>query len=182
RRDSSCPHRIPHTDVISNETRDYFNALRANLLRAIDEIRRMLPNSDYGACFGGWLVEFPEGVDFIRFFEPVINASNAIFFQSMMDFKASERGGYGNPQRILRNCEFYSSYRKPIHLAHYMPNNHRADVVAEDAREMARVEYLRRLYSLGLRSFSFMYYGVVKDNRFGSLDELSRLRNLMRSF
>ncbi|MEN3033429.1 MAG: hypothetical protein ABDH18_00365 [Aquificaceae bacterium] len=182
RQDSSCPHRIPHTDVISDQTRNYFSALRANLLRAIDEIRRILPNSDFGTCFGGWLVEFPEGIEFIRFFEPVINASNAVFFQSMMDFKASERGGYGNPQRILRNCEFYSSYRKPIHLAHYMPNNHRADVVADDARQMTNAEYLRRLHSLGLRSFSFMYYGTVKDNRFNSLDELSRLRNLMRSF
>lgn len=177
---TSCEHRIPYTDSINDLSEDYYTRLRKNLLRAIDIIKNSGLNADYGICFGGWLVEFPEGVNFIRFFESVINSSNAVFFQSMFDYKMSENNSYGNPQRILKNCQFFSVYNKPIHLAHYMPNNKRADVIADDMSYMNNQEYLRALYRLGLRSFSFMEYGIVKDNYFGSLNKLSSFRKTLR--
>ncbi len=176
----TCKHEIPYTDSINYLTKDYYTRLRSNLLNAIDIIKESAMDAVYGICFGGWLVEFQEGVNFIRFFEPVIQKSNAIFFQSMFDYKMSEKGGYGNPQRILKNCEFFSQYGKPLHLAHYMPNNKRADVVADDMSYMSNSGYIRRLYQLGLRSFSFMSYGLVKNDEYESLEKLSTFRKSLR--
>ncbi len=176
----TCDHKIPYTDNINDLSRDYYTRLRENLLRAIELIRNSGLNAEYGICFGGWLVEFQEGVDFIRFFEPVIRSGNAVFFQSMFDYKMSENAGYGNPQRILKNCQFFNAYGKPLHLAHYMPNNKRADVIADDMAYMKNLEYLKELYRLGLRSFSFMDYGVVKDNKFSSLDRLYAFRQSLK--
>ncbi|MCS6998554.1 MAG: hypothetical protein NZL86_04065 [Aquificaceae bacterium] len=175
-----CKHGPPYSDHINPLTVDYFTKLRTNLLQAVHLLERSGLDVHYGPCFGGWLVEFEEGLRFIEFFEPVIKASRALFFQSMMEKKASERGGYGNPQRILRNCEFFSKHGKPLHLAHYMPVNHRADVVAEDMRAMSEENYLRELYQLGLRSFSFMYYGLLKDNPYGALEAMTSFRKRLR--
>ncbi|QID33856.1 hypothetical protein [Pampinifervens florentissimum] len=180
RYNQTCKHEIPYTDSINDLTKDYYTRLRSNLLNAIDIIKNSGVDAVYGICFGGWLVEFQEGINFIRFFEPVIQNSNAIFFQSMFDYKMSENGGYGNPQRILKNCEFFSQYGKPLHLAHYMPNNKRADVVADDMTYMNNSDYIGRLYRLGLRSFSFMSYGLVKNNEYGSLDKLSAFRKSLK--
>ncbi|MDW8066398.1 MAG: hypothetical protein RMI50_01830, partial [Aquificaceae bacterium] len=176
----SCLHAIPYTDSINQHTIWYFSRLRENLLKAVDIIKAKGLNVEFGPCFGGWLVEFSEGINFIRFFDEVIARSNAVFFQSMFDKKPSENNGYGNPQRIMKNCEFFSSYRKPIHLAHYMPASQRSDVVFEDMSIMSNQSYLRRLYSLGLRSFSFMYYGLVKDNQNRSLEALQNFRNMIK--
>ncbi len=180
RYNQTCKHEIPYTDSINDLTKDYYTRLRSNLLNAIDIIKNSGVDAVYGICFGGWLVEFQEGINFIRFFEPVIQNSNAIFFQSMFDYKMSENAGYGNPQRILKNCEFFSQYGKPLHLAHYMPNNKRADVVADDMTYMNNSDYIGRLYRLGLRSFSFMSYGLVKNNEYGSLDKLSAFRKSLK--
>ncbi len=180
RYNQTCKHEIPYTDSINDLTKDYYTRLRSNLLNAIDIIKNSGVDVVYGICFGGWLVEFQEGINFIRFFEPVVQNSNAIFFQSMFDYKMSENAGYGNPQRILKNCEFFSQYGKPLHLAHYMPNNKRADVVADDMTYMNNSDYIGRLYRLGLRSFSFMRYGLVKNNEYGSLDKLSAFRKSLR--
>lgn len=180
RYNQTCKHEIPYTDSINDLTKDYYTRLRSNLLNAIDIIKNSGVDAVYGICFGGWLVEFQEGINFIRFFEPVIQNSNAIFFQSMFDYKMSENAGYGNPQRILKNCEFFSQYGKPLHLAHYMPNNKRADVVADDMTYMNNSDYIGRLYRLGLRSFSFMSYGLVKNNEYGSLDKLFAFRKSLR--
>ncbi len=175
-----CVHSLPYTDSVNNLTRDYYTRLRDNLLNAIEIIKNSGVDAVYGICFGGWLVEFQEGIDFIKFFEPVIQKSNAIFFQSMFEYKMSEKGGYGNPQRILKNCEFFSKYGKPLHLAHYMPVNKRADVVSDDMTYMSNAEYIRRLYQLGLRSFSFMHYGLVKNNEYRSLEKLSTFKENLK--
>ncbi|MEJ5338779.1 MAG: hypothetical protein WHS43_03905 [Aquificaceae bacterium] len=125
-------------------------------------------------------MEFKEGMNFIRFFEPVINVGNAVSFQRKFDLKMSENSGYSNPQRILKNCQFFSKYGKPIHSAHYMPNNERADVIVDNMDSINRLEYIKNLYGYGLRSFFLMNYDVVKGNKCGSLERLFIFRNSLK--
>jgi len=180
RYDRTCQDPYAYSDRINSTTQEYFGPLRDNLQRAVGLIRAQMPSADVGICFGGWLVEFDEGINFIKYFEPVITSSSAIFFQSMMGIKASENSGYGNPERILKNCQFFSAYGKPIHLAHYMPSSKRADVVAEDMDRMSKPDYLRQLVQY-LSSFSFMDYGLLKDNAYGCLDATVRFRQSLRA-
>jgi hypothetical protein len=177
RYDNTCQN-SDYVDKINVTTKEYFSKLKVNLLRAMDLIKNSGVNSAYGMSFGGWLVEFQDGIDFIKFFEPIINKGNAVFFQSMMENKSIENNGYGNPQRILKNCQFYSGYQKDIHLAHYMPNNLRADVVTDDMEQMSSYNYLKTLYNFGFKSFSFMDYGLLKDNNYECLDSTLKFRKL----
>ena len=180
RYDNTC-HNPNYVDRINTTTEEYFSKLRDNLSKAMDLIKDSGINAVYGMSFGGWLVEFQDGIDFIKFFEPIINQGNALFFQSMMGKKSCENNGYGNPQRILKNCQFYSKYRKDIHLAHYMPNNLRADVVADDMRQMSNLNYLKTLCKLGFKSFSFMDYGILKGNAYDCLNATLNFRKLLNS-
>lgn len=180
RYDRTCSDPLAYSDRINSTTEEYFGRLRENLLSAIRLIKNRIPSADVGISFGGWLVEFQEGINFIKYFDNVIAESNAIFFQSMMGVKASENGGYGNPERILRNCEFFSQYRKPLHLAHYMPVNKRADVIAEDMQRMSGQEYLKEIAKY-LSSFSFMEYGVLKANEFDCLTKTVIFRQSIRA-
>ncbi len=61
-----------------------------------------------------------------------------------------------------------------------MPVNKRADVVSDDMTYMSNAEYIRRLYQLGLRSFSFMHYGLVKNNEYRSLEKLSTFKENLK--
>ncbi|RMH00040.1 MAG: hypothetical protein D6699_07975 [Aquificota bacterium] len=180
RYDRTCSNPLAYSDRINSITAEYYNRLRDRLLEAQRLLKTHFPDAHIGMCFGGWLVEFEEGINFINYFEPVIREGTAVFFQSMMDHKASENNGYGNPERILKNAKFFYSYGKPVHLAHYMPNNKRADVVADDASRMWEPQYLGEL-SKYLSSFSFMDYGVIKDNLYGSLDAMIRLRQSLKN-
>jgi hypothetical protein len=180
RYDRTCSNPLAYSDRINSTTVEYFSKLRDRLTEAIRLLKSYFPSADIGICFGGWLVEFEEGINFIRYFEAVIEESTAIFFQSMMDLKASENKGYGNPERIMKNAKFFSSYQKPVHLAHYMPNNRSADVVADDALRMLDPAYLRELARY-LQSFSFMDYEVIKDNLYDSLNAMAKLRTSLKS-
>ncbi|MEZ0362067.1 MAG: hypothetical protein ABWK04_09300 [Hydrogenobacter sp.] len=180
RYDTACSNPQAYSDRINSITEEYFSKLRDSLLKALRIIRNTFPLSDFGVCFGGWLVEFEEGINFVKYFEPVIYESNAVFFQSMMGKKASENNGYGNPERILKNCQFYSLYGKPIHLAHYMPQNKRTDVISDDAQRMSDHDYLKTIANY-LSSFSFMDYGVLKANEFDCLTKMVSFRQLLKA-
>ncbi|QWK19761.1 MAG: hypothetical protein KNN13_09885 [Hydrogenobacter thermophilus] len=180
RYDRTCSNPLAYSDRINSITEEYYSKLREKLIEAIRLVKSYFPSAHVGMCFGGWLVEFEEGINFIRYFEPAIREGSAIFFQSMMEQKASETGGYGNPERILKNAKFFSSYSKPLHLAHYMPNNKRADVVSDDAERMSNPEYLRELARY-LSSFCFMDYSVLKNNEFNCLTNVAKLRERLKS-
>ena len=178
RYDRTCADPLRYSDRINETTIEYFGPLRDRLQEAVALVRAEVPGAWVGPCFGGWLVTFAEGRDFLRFFEPVIAASNMVFFQSMIGHRPDE--GYGNPQQILDNLRFFAPYGKPLGVAHYMPVNQREDVVAADMREMASVGWIRTAEALGLRLFAFLYYGCVKANRYGGLDGLRRFRGMLQ--
>jgi len=174
RYDRTCANPLAYSDRVDDVTKEYFQPLRENLLRAIRLIRQALPTAEVGLCFGGWLVKYPALWEFIYYFERAIEEGNAIFFQSMRNQKADEEG-YGNPAQILDNCRFFSRWKKPLHLAHYMPSKKRADVVADDLLRMSEAAYLRELGRY-LSSFSFMDYSLPKNNAYDSLQRLKAFR------
>lgn len=179
---TDCSQQQQYSDVINPTTEPYFQGLQNNLLTAFNIIKNSGLDALYSTCFGGWLVTFARGQRFIEFFNSLINSSNAIFFQSMIGLKSSENNGFGNPQQILANCQFFSKYNLPIHLAYYMPVNQRADVVTDDMNQMANLSYIENIYNLGLRSFSFMYYGMLEGNPYGDLTATQNFRNMIKSF
>lgn len=180
RYDKTCNNPLIYSDVINTTTEEYFSRLRDNLLSAINIIQSYHPSAYVGTCFGGWLVEFKRGQSFINYFKPVIEKSNAIFFQSMMGKKSEENNGYGNPQRILANLKYFSKFGKPVGLAYYMPHNKRTDVIADDMIQMSQQDYIKTLKKYKLLTFGFMEYGVLKDNLFDCLYKTSHFRELLR--
>jgi hypothetical protein len=175
-----CSRRYEYSDRINDTTIEYYSKLRDNLLKAVRLIKSKMPSAQVGISFGGWLIEFKEGLDFIKYFEPVINESNAVFFQSMKNNKSSESNGYGNPESILKNAQFYSKYGKPVHLAHYMPDSMRQDVVADDMERMSNPEYVKTL-SKYLSSFSFMRYSLLANNGYDCLTKTAKFRQLLKN-
>jgi hypothetical protein len=180
RYDPSCSHPQAYSDRYNALTREYYDRLIPRLLEAFAVLRRRCPRARVGLGFGGWLATFdvntPEekaGRSFIRIFDPVIRASDWIFFQSMIGQRAHENGGLGNPDQIRMNVELFRGYRKPIGLAHYnpgLPYAERLDVMREDLQRMMDPAWLKAMQSRGLRLFAFMRYGPMKDNREGILD------------
>ncbi len=164
-----------YSDIINSTTEEYFSQLRTNLQKAASLIEAQIPSAYVGMSFGGWLVNFQNGIDFIHYFDSVINESTAVFFQSMIGEKASENNGYGNPQQIMKNCQFYQSYGKPIILSHYMPSSLRADVVADDMQTISAPSYLENLDNY-LYAFCFMDYGILKDNQYNCLTYTQNFR------
>ena len=179
RYDKTCSNQSLYSDTIDSVTEEYFSKLRDKLIQAIKLLKGYFPDADIGTCFGGWLVEFEKGVEFIKYFDPVIQESTANFFQSMLGVTASENNGYGNPERILKNAEFYINYKKPVHLAYYMPINQRADVIANDMIRMSSDSYLETIAQY-LSSFSFMYYGVLKENEYDCLSLTEDFRKKLK--
>jgi len=158
-----------YEDVIDQTTEEYFSKLKANLLNAFNIINSSLPDAYYGMSFGGWLATFEQGQSFIQYFNDVINQSNFIFFQSMLDYTMQENNGFGNPQQILTNLNFFQQYNKNLGVSHYMPHNQRADVVTSDMNYMASTNYIQTIKSLNLKVFCFMYYGLLENNPYGDL-------------
>jgi len=158
-----------YEDVINQTTEEYFSKLKANLLNAFNIINSSLPKAYYGISFGGWLATFSQGQSFIQYFNDVINQSNFIFFQSMLDYTMQENNGFGNPQQILTNLNFFQQYNKNLGVSHYMPHNQRADVVTSDMNYMASTNYIQTIKSLNLKVFCFMYYGLLENNPYGDL-------------
>jgi hypothetical protein len=158
-----------YENVINQTTEEYFSNLKANLLNALNIIKSSLPNAYYGISFGGWLATFPQGQSFIQYFNDVINQSNFIFFQSMIDYTMQENNGFGNPQQILTNLNFFQQYNKNLGVSHYMPNNERADVVTSDMNYMASTNYIQTIKSLNLKLFCFMRYDLLVGNPSGDL-------------
>jgi len=158
-----------YENVINQTTEEYFSKLKANLLSAVNIIKSSLPNAYYGMSFGGWLATFSQGQSFIQYFNDVIKQSNFIFFQSMLDYTMQENNGFGNPQQILTNLNFFQQYNKNLGVSHYMPQNQRADVVTSDMNYMASTKYIQTIKSLNLKVFCFMYYGLLENNPYGDL-------------
>jgi hypothetical protein len=158
-----------YENVVNQTTEEYFSKLRANILIAFDIIAVSLPNAYYGISFGGWLATYQQGRNFIKYFDNVINKSNFIFFQSMLDKTIQENNGFGNPQEIIVNLNFFKQYNKNVGVSHYMPHNQRADVVTSDMNYMASTSYIQTIKALNLKVFCFMYYGLLKNNPYGDL-------------
>jgi len=165
-----------YENIIDQITMEYFSKLKTNLLKAISIISKTLPHAYYGISFGGWLVTFYQGINFIRYFNELIDQSNFIFFQSMLDNTMQENHGFGNPQQIIANLDFFKTYKKNLGVSHYMPHNQRADVVTSDMNYMASKEYIDMLKRLNLKVFCFMYYGLLKDNPYGDLGATQNFR------
>lgn len=180
RYDLSCRNPLAYSDRYNAITREYYDRLIPHLLEAFAVVRRRCPRAQVGLGFGGWLATFdvntPEekaGRSFIRIFDPVIHASDWIFFQSMIGRRAHENEGLGNPDQIRMNVEFFQGYGKPIGLAHYnpgLPYAERLDVMQEDLLRMMDPDWLNTIRGQGLRLFAFMRYGPMKGNGYGVLD------------
>jgi hypothetical protein len=158
-----------YENVINQTTEEYFSKLKANLLNAFNIINSSLPNAYYGISFGGWLATFSQGQSFIQYFNDAINQSNFIFFQSMIDYTMQENNGFGNPQQILTNLNFFQQYNKNLGVSHYMPNNQRTDVITSDMNYMASTNYIQTIKSLNLKLFCFMRYALLVGNPSGDL-------------
>jgi len=174
-----------YEDVIDQTTEEYFSKLKANLLSAINIIKSSLPtsmprtNAYYRMSFGGWLATFEQGQSFIQYFNDVINQSNFIFFQSMLDYTMQENNGFGNPQQILTNLNFFQQYNKNLGVSHYMPHNQSADVVTSDMNYMASTNYIQQLNSLNLKLFCFMRYALLVGNPSGDLVATQNFRAML---
>lgn len=169
-----------NSDRYNSKTKEYYDRFIPNILTSIDEIKSIIPKSRVGLSFGGWLVTFDEpeyqaGKSLIHLLEPVIEKSDMIFFQSMRDKKTGEDEDIGNPAQIMLNCQFFSKYKKPLGVSHYMPHSKRADVMADDLEIMLKPEWLRAAKSYGLSLFSFMEYGLLKNNEFGVLNKAKEI-------
>ncbi len=180
RYDPSCGNPLAYSDRYNGITREYYDRLIPRLLQAFAILRSRCPRAQVGLGFGGWLATFdvntPDekaGRSFIQIFDPVIHHSDWIFFQSMIERRAHENGGLGNPDQIRMNVEFFQRYGKPIGMAHYnpgLPYAERLDVMQEDLLRMMDPAWLNAMRSQGLRLFAFMRYGPMKGNGYGSLD------------
>jgi len=175
--DHKCSNK--YENVIDKTTEDYYSKLRANLLKAIDIIKSNLPNAYYGMSFGGWLATFSQGQSFIKYFNDVINQSNFIFFQSMLDKTMQENKGFGNPQQILTNLKFFQQYNKNLGVSHYMPNSQNPNVVTSDMNYMATKSYIQQLISLNLKLFCFMRYTMLVGNTDGDLTTTQKFRYML---
>ena len=168
-----------YENVIDQTTEEYFSKLKANLLNAFNIINSSLPDAYYGMSFGGWLATFEQGQSFIQYFNDVINQSNFIFFQSMLDYTMQENNGFGNPQQILANLNFFQQYNKNLGVSHYMPHNQRADVVTSDMNYMASTNYIQTIKSLNLKVFCFMRYALLVGNPIGDLVATQSFRAML---
>jgi hypothetical protein len=87
----------------------------------------------------------------------------------MIDYTMQENNGFGNPQQILTNLNFFQQYNKNLGVSHYMPNNQRTDVITSDMNYMASTNYIQTIKSLNLKLFCFMRYALLVGNPSGDL-------------
>uniref|UniRef100_UPI002ADE3694 hypothetical protein n=1 Tax=Thermoflexus sp. TaxID=1969742 RepID=UPI002ADE3694 len=150
-----CSTPLAYSDRYNATTREYYDALIPRLGEAMAGIRSRLPRAQIGIGFGGWLATFdvdtPQekaGRSLIRLFDPLIAQSDWIFFQSMIGRLPHENGGLGNPDQIRINVELFSTYGKPIGLAHYnpgLPGAERLDVMRDDLLRMRNPAWIREM-------------------------------------
>lgn len=167
---NGCTDEAAYSDTYNQTTQEYYTQFIPNIINAIEAIKSILPNAKVGLSFGGWLVTYNDpsnnsGQSFIPYFDSIIQKSDMIFFQSMIDDKTvTAIPNLTNPEQIILNCQFYSKYNKPLGVSHYMPKDQNQSIMISDINAMLQTSWQAEVRSYNLDFFNIMRYEMALSN------------------
>jgi hypothetical protein len=131
---------------------NYFNAMKASYLAAMQKIRQVNPNAKVSLGWGGWQTRFNNtstgsGRALFPYFEDVMRQSQFQSFQAMQSDS--------NVNDIREMTKVLGAYG-PVMLAHYKPDNSSQSTFENDLKAIFTDSYLQEMTGYGLFAFSFM--------------------------
>lgn len=132
---------------------NYYKTLKDQYRAIKDIFHQYAPNSEVGISWGGWQSRWDDpggggGISLFPHFADIMKESDIVAFQAM------ESGS--NVDDITHMTKILGSYRKPVILSHYKPDNQSQTTFNADMKAVLKDDYLQNLTDNGLVAMSFM--------------------------